>query len=487
MALLVFSPRHHLLLHLPGPGPALPAPALQLAPLLLAQELLGEAGERLEALHGPGVSILWRVHGEHTFLAVGDPGEDLAGLLAFLLSSCRRLCGPDLGSAGARAPALACLAALWRGRASDPALMAGSLAVRLAATGPAAALTKAVDGWTAGRRRTRLPVHLLLLDGRARLAACSAPSLPGSTLRWLQHYVAARLQDSELGEDGALSDTCHSLPEDTVEVLHLRLSSDWPCSPVVARLRRAPEGGVAVALLELGDSHNRLLLGAARRCLEEDTPALRKEILVSVDAVRRVCGDHETAQELAALASGLRAAAPGSLQAVVGLDRLRAGCLRACFALAHHAAASLATRRALPLLVFRTDLQLHLSPEDPALEQLGRRNPGLATLFILNTVTRKSFTHSFGRELMELPAEALAGLEALAGQVSAVREWEGGSAYCLRLLADGEGRLQEGEVPGLHRVVALCIFRDSADPPDLGRVTLALARLYTDIFHGPLS
>ena len=53
------------------------------------------------------------------------------------------------------------------------------------------------------------------------------------------------------------------------------------------------------------------------------------------------------------------------------------------------------------------------------------------------------------------------------------------AVYCLRLMVDREGRGQEGEEGG-QAVTIAGVF---AATPDLGRVTLAMARLYPHTLH----
>ena len=473
----------------------------QYLPLLLSLQVLEEEGETVTSLQGATTSLLCHQVSGHILLAVGSPGPTLHSLLQFLVSSVQRLCGPcpDQVRSPGVAAALRCLVAHWRERRGELAALSRSLEVRVLGLGERARLEARAASWLEARRRARLPVHLVILDTSARLLS-SSPSLPLASVRFLQLHLAARLQDTEMGEDGALREEKNSLQEERGELLYLQVR-EFPYTPVVVVVSRR-EGCVVVTLSEVGGRGEAALLTLSSLCQAGSRDSGREaayvtEIQRNIDLFRkdnRVKGINTEFERVSKELKGLQSSSP-ILQ--LKLRQLHDRSLQVFSELTQLAFSSFLESKHFSLCCFKLELSLDLNPGISELEDLRRRNPSLSMLFIHNTTSDKSFSHHFGRE-KALPSGAVAEFPEsrvlLARKVSLTREYGGVTVYYLRLLVDRLGQVQ-GE-PGrrgageeeLHRVDIVAVFRGGGEGgPDLGRVTLALAGIYPSFCHKLLS
>ena len=499
MSILVFSDRHQLLLHIPSPlhhtNHLNASPLQSFSPLLIALQLVGEDGDWFEELEGPTVRLLCSSYCHHILVAVGEAGESsnhLQQLLSFFLSCCRRLCGPGLLGLPSQQPALSSLLNQWR--AGGGSLLAGvaSLDVRPLALNSKQLLDARLRSWLEVRQRLKLPLHLLLLDNRARLLFAS-PSLSSHSLLFLQMYMAARLDDNELAEDGSLQDSQFGLPEEAVEVLHLKLH-DFPYSPCVVMVSRTGEC-VALAVVELGDEQQRHLVAVARRCLAWGPgfgpDSLFNEIQLNVKAFQKSCKLQKVSSEVSSLSEELHSQPNSSPLTRMKLRQLLDKSLQSFSTVTSLAFSSFKSSRSFPLCFLRLEPPPGLAPP-PGVNDLKGQNPSLLLLFVLNTTTGKSFTKFFDRScsswesqklLKKVASELVAIRKQLRKVVSLTKEVAGITVYLLRLLVDEEGRVQEEEAErreGLQRLETICLFQPG-HPIDLGRVTLALARLSPQI------
>ena len=496
MSILVFSDRHQLLLHLPS-SPLSPiqnlnaSPLKSFSPLLIALQLVEEDGDWFEELEGSTVRLLCSSYCNHILVAVGDSSDHLQQLLSFFLSCCRRLCGPGLLGLPSHHSALSSLLHQWRAGGS---LLGGvgSLDVRPLALNSKQLLAARLSSWLELRQRLKLPLHLLLLDNRARLLFASN-SLSTHSLLFLRLYMAARLDDNELAEDGSLTDSHFGLPDETVEVLYLKLH-DFPYSPCAMMVCRTGEC-VALAVVELGDVQQRHLVAVARRCLAyapgSASESLFIEIQQNVKAFKKSCKLQKVSHEVSRLSQELSSQPNGSPLTRMKLRQLLDTSLQVFSTVTNHAFSSFKSSRSFPLCFLRLEPPPDLNTP-PGMSDLKGQNPSLLLLFVLNTTTGKSFTKKFDRSisswesqklLKKVASELLAIQKQLRKVVSLTKEVAGLTVYLLRLLVDKEGRVQEEETAsreGLQRLETICIFQ-TGRPIDLGRVTLALARLCPQI------
>ena len=498
MSILVFSDRHQLLLHLPSPrspaGHLTDSPLKSFSPLLLALQLVEEDGDWFEELEGSTFRLLCSSYCHHTLVAVGeasDSSDRLQHLLSFFLSCCRRLCGPGLLGLPHKQFALSCLLHQWRTRGS---LLAGvgSLDVHPLAVDAKQLLEGRLSSWLEVRQRLKLPLHMLLLDNRARILFASS-SFSSHSLLFLQLYMAARLDDNEIAEDGSLTDSHFGLPEEAVEVLHLKLH-DFPYSPCVVTACRTGNC-VALAVVELGDEQQRHLVAVARRCLAwgpgPGSESLLKEIQLNVKAFQKSCKLRKVNQEVSRLSRDLESQPQRSQLTRMKLRQLLDSSLQAFSTVTNLALSSFKSSRSFPLCFLRLDPPPDLRAP-PGVSDLRGQNPSLLVLFVLNTTTGKSFTKKFDRSirtregqknLQKVASELLEVRKQLRKVVSHTKEVAGITVYLLRLLVDKEGRVHGEEVAnreGLQRLETICLFQPGP-PIDLGRVTLALARLCSQI------
>ena len=102
---------------------------------------------------------------------------------------------------------------------------------------------------------------------------------------------------------------------------------------------------------------------------------------------------------------------------------------------------------------------------------------------LLKVLSEKKYSYSTEKLLKEVASDLVAIRKQLRKVVSLTKQVAGLTVYLLRLLVNKEGRVQDEETAsreGLQRLETICLFQPGR-PIDLGRVTLALARLCPQI------
>ena len=499
MSVLVFSDRQQLVLHLPSSGSLSfsSSPLHIFSPFLLALHLVEDDGEWLEELEGPTFRLLCSSYCHHTIVAVGearDTSEQLQQLISFFLSCCRRLCGPGLLGLASHHSALNCLLHQWKVRGNSLAGVA-SLDVRLLTSESKKLFADKVKRWLDVRQRLKLPVHVVLFDNKAKILFASS-SLSSHTILFMQLYIAARLDDHELADDGSLTDTHFDLPDEAHELLYLKLHdfAYTPCAVLISRTGKC----VALSVVDLGDEQQRPLAVIARRCLawrpRSQSKALVGDIQLNAKAFQKSSKLQQVSLEISRLSQELSNQLHNSSLCRIKCRQLLETSLQAFSTVTSLAFTSFKSSRTFPLCFLQLEPSLNLATPQ-AIRDLKAQNPSLLLLFVLNTTTGKSLTKKFDREGQQLldgvVAELVETRRQLRKVVSLSVEVAGLPVYLLKLAVDREGRVQEEKIEngsspeGLQRLEMVCLFQPGG-LIDLGRLTLALASL-SPLIHATLS